>query len=98
MFEIIFGAVCLGVLAVEIIEVRQKCGESYLGTWYETDPFQAPVASLTGVRQDKRAPSAHRRGQTYTFKVHVQPQDAEPHRTDPRQAQLHSTFARARSR
>lgn len=98
MFELIFGAVCLGVFAVEVIEVRQKCGESYLGTWYETDTFEPPYTFLTDARQDKRARSARRRGQVYTFKGHVQPQETEPHRTDPRQAQLRSPFARARSR
>jgi hypothetical protein len=50
MFEVILGAVCLGVLAVEVIEVRQKCEESYPGTWHEAHAFQPHSASLTGVR------------------------------------------------
>lgn len=36
MFELIFSIVCLGVLAVEIIEVRHKCEECYPGAWDET--------------------------------------------------------------
>jgi len=52
MFEIIFGAVCLAVLAVEVIEVRQKCEESYLGMWDETHPLHLHSASLTGARDE----------------------------------------------
>jgi hypothetical protein len=41
MFEVIVGAVCLGVLAVEVIEVRQKCEESWWpGTRHDARPFQ----------------------------------------------------------
>jgi hypothetical protein len=50
MFEVILGPVCLGVLAVEVIEVRQKCEESYPGMWHDAHAFQPHSASLTGVR------------------------------------------------
>jgi hypothetical protein len=50
MFEVILGAVCLGVLAVEVIEVRQKCEESCPGMWHEAQAFRPHSASLTGVR------------------------------------------------
>lgn len=50
MFEVILGAVCLGVVAVEVIEVRQKCEESYPGMWHEAHAFQPHSVSLTGVR------------------------------------------------
>ena len=46
MFEIIFAAVCLAVLVVEAIEVRQKCEESYLGPWHEADACGSGSASL----------------------------------------------------
>lgn len=39
MFEFIFGVVCLGVLAVEIIEVRHKCEECYPGPWDKVPTF-----------------------------------------------------------
>jgi hypothetical protein len=38
MFELIFGIVCLAVLAVEIIEVRHKCEECYPGSWDTAQP------------------------------------------------------------
>ncbi len=40
MFELIFGVVCLGVLAVEIIEVRHKCEECNPGPWDGGSPFR----------------------------------------------------------
>lgn len=48
MFEIILGAVCLGVLAVEVIEVRQKCEESHPGMWHGASTLQAHPAYPTG--------------------------------------------------
>ena len=52
MFEIILGAVCLGVLAVEVIEVRQKCEEPHPGLWQGRSAFQTHPASPTGVYED----------------------------------------------
>ena len=49
MFEIILGAVCLGVLAVEVIEVRQKCEEPHPGMWHGASTFHAHPASPTGM-------------------------------------------------
>jgi hypothetical protein len=49
MLEIILGVVCLGVVAVEVIEVRQKCEEPRPGTWYGASTLQAYLASPTGV-------------------------------------------------
>ena len=49
MFEIILGVVCLGVLAVEIIEVRQKCEEPCPGVWQGASPFQTHHASPAAV-------------------------------------------------
>ena len=48
MFEVILGAVCLGVLAVEVIEVRQKCEESHPGMWHGASTLQAHPAYPTG--------------------------------------------------
>ena len=45
MFEIILGAVCLGVLAVEVIEVWQKCEEPHPGMWHGALTLQAHPAS-----------------------------------------------------
>jgi hypothetical protein len=53
MFELILGVVCLAVLVVEVIEVRQKCEESYPGMWHEAHAFDGPSASLTGVRDER---------------------------------------------
>ena len=50
MFEVILGAVCLGVLAVEVIEVRQKCEESYPGVWHESHATHLHSASLTAAQ------------------------------------------------
>lgn len=52
MFEIILGAVCLGVLAVEVIEVRQKCEEPHPGLWHGTSGLQAHPASPTGAYEE----------------------------------------------
>ncbi len=52
MFEIILSLVCLAVLVVEVVEVRQKCQESYPGLWHEAHAFDGPSASLTGVRDE----------------------------------------------
>jgi hypothetical protein len=52
MFEIILGVVCLGVLAVEVIEVRQKCEEPFPGMWHGASTLQAHPASLTGVSEN----------------------------------------------
>jgi hypothetical protein len=49
MFEVIFGVVCLGVLIVEVIEVRQKCKEPYPRIWHGVSIFQPHPASPTGV-------------------------------------------------
>jgi hypothetical protein len=49
MLEIILGVVCLGVLAVEVIEVRQKCEEPFPGMWHGPSTLQAHPASPTGV-------------------------------------------------
>jgi hypothetical protein len=51
MFEVIVGAVCLGVLAVEIIEVRQKCEECGPGMRHEARTFQLEFSA----REDKFA-------------------------------------------
>lgn len=58
MFEVILGAVCLGVLAVEVIEVRQKCEEAYPGTWNETDAFRLHSPSLTAHTGTTGAPES----------------------------------------
>ncbi len=52
MFEIILSLVCLAVLVVEVIEVRQKCQENYPGMWHEAHAFDGPSASLTGAREE----------------------------------------------
>lgn len=52
MFEIILGVVCLGVLAVEVIEVRQKCEEPFPGMWHGASTFQAHPASVTGMSEN----------------------------------------------
>lgn len=52
MFEVIFGAVCLGVLVVEVIEVRQKCREPHPGMWHGVSIFQSHSASSTGACED----------------------------------------------
>lgn len=49
MFEIILSVVCIGVLVVEVIEVRQKCEEPRPGMWHGASPFQAHAASPAGV-------------------------------------------------
>ena len=54
MFEVILGAVCLGVLAVEVIEVREKCEESYPGLWHEGHVVQPHAASRTAARGEIR--------------------------------------------
>lgn len=52
MFELILGLVCLAVLVVEVIEVRQKCEERCPGMWHEAHAFEGPTASLTGARDE----------------------------------------------
>lgn len=49
MFEIILSAVCLGVLAVEVIEVRQKCEEQRPGMWHAASALQTHPASPAGI-------------------------------------------------
>jgi hypothetical protein len=52
MFEIILGVVCVGVLAVEVIEVQQKCEEPFQGMWHGASTFQANPASVTGMSEN----------------------------------------------
>jgi hypothetical protein len=52
MFEIILGVVCVGVLAVEVIEVQQKCEEPFPGMWHGASTFQAHPASVTGMSEN----------------------------------------------
>jgi hypothetical protein len=60
MFEVILGAVGLGVLAVEIIEVRQKCEESYPGMWQDARAFHLEIPVREDEEEFDGAPSAQR--------------------------------------